>query len=457
MAEAVAGTEQPFPRFGSLLLSYRRSADLTQEELAGRAGISVRALRNLERGRVRAARARSAEALAEALRLDGPERAEFLRAALPARRAASPITVPGPRPKWTPLVSPVPDFTGREAEIEQVRTWWSGARGAECGEVVAIVGPPGVGKTALSAAIAARCAPEFPDGCLAVSLRGTEDAPLPPDSVVDLLLRAAGVAGDGSGPGSVPLMERLRVLRGELAGRRALLLLDDAADESQVRPLLVAGAGCLTLVTCRRGLSGLAGVRWLRLGPLPTAQALTLVAAIVGRDRVRAEREACDELVRLCENLPLAIRIAANRVAQRRESSVSSLVGALRDEQLRLTTLSAGDLQLRTAFERSYRQLSPAAQRLFRLLAPVPAGEFGLEVAAAALDAGRAEAFSGLDELADASLVLPAPVPRRYVWGELVRSFAAERLEKEEPEAERHRVHAAVRDRLDGPPVPAPV
>ncbi|TVT17611.1 transcriptional regulator, XRE family protein, partial [Amycolatopsis rhizosphaerae] len=304
-----------------------------------------------------------------------------------------------------------------------------------------VVGQPGVGKTALAVAAVHELRPLFPDGCLAVDLRGVDDQPVAARVVLDRLLRSLGVPGP-----QVPVTEaeRSSLFRMLLDGRRVLLLLDNAADEAQVRPLLAHSPGCLTLVTCRRTLAGLEGARWLRLAPLAEGDAVRLLMRIAGEDRVAGESRAAAELVGLCGNLPLAVRIVGNRLATRSHWSLAYSAGQLRDERTRLGSLSAGDLQVRSAFEVSYQRLSPGARRVFRRLAVVPGSDFGAELAGVAHHAAEAAVLPQLDELVEANLLNAAAVPGRFEFHDLIRLFARERWEAEDGPEER----SAVRDTL---------
>jgi transcriptional regulator with XRE-family HTH domain/tetratricopeptide (TPR) repeat protein len=423
--------------FGKLLLSHRRAAGWTQADLAKASGVSVRALRDLERGRAQAAQQRSAEVLADALKLTGGERELFLTVAKQGRRRTS----PSPEVAATcALPLAVPDLVGRDRELARIR-----AEVAASGAVIAVVGYPGVGKTAVAVSVAHRLRPDFPDGCFAVDLRGMDDQPVTARGALDRLLRALGVA-----PAQIPVteIEQSNLFRMLLDGRRVLVLLDNAADEAQVRPLLATGPGCLTLITCRRVLAGLTSARWVWLDPLADSDAVGLLAMIAGAERVDAEPGAAAELVALCGNLPLAVRIAGNRLTTRPHWTLAYLVTQLRDERTRLSSLSAGDLQVRSAFEMSYRRLSPAARQVFRRLAAIPGADFGAELAAVATGMAEQDVRGHLDELADASLVQATSTPGRFQFHDLIRIFAGERQDAEEKPDERDRLSHAVLDHL---------
>jgi tetratricopeptide (TPR) repeat protein len=399
--------------------------------------MSVRALRDLERGRSRTAQRRSADVLADALGLGGEQRRAFLASARRERgRSARPLRLMAPLPAVSTVPPVVSDLVGRGAELDRLRELAVG------GGVVAVVGQPGVGKTTLAVSAADELRSAFVDGCLWVDLRGMDEQPLTTRAALDRLLRGLGV------PPPLAEADQVDLYRRALVGRRVLVVLDNAADETQVRSLLAAEPGCLTLVTCRRTLAGLEGVQWLWLDPLAGADAVALLASIVGPDRVRAEPEAAAELVALCGELPLAVRIVGNRLATRPHWSVSHLVGLLRDERTRLSSLSVGDMRLRSAFELSYHRLSPAARVVCRRLAAVPGADFGVDLAEVATGVTGVETYQRLDELADASLLQAASAEGRFQFHDLIRLFAVERWEEEEAPADRERLSHAVLARL---------
>ncbi|GLY55380.1 NB-ARC domain-containing protein [Lentzea sp. NBRC 102530] len=424
-------TDQPdstsSPSFGQCLLRYRTEARLSQAELARLSGVSVRALRDLERGRAAAAQERSAALLASALGLSGDARESFVLLAKEGRRRS---VRTGNRTMLYAL-PPSPGLVGRERELERL------GGEAENGGVVVVVGPPGVGKTSLAVAAADKVASQFPDGCLALDLRGMDDRPVKPAVVLERLLTALGVPAGQIPTGEVELGSLYRTL---LRDRRTLVVLDNAADEAQVRPLLAGSGRGLTIVTCRRTLAGLEAARWLTLDVLPAESAIDLLTSIVGEELVRNEPEAAKEIVALCGRLPLAVRIVGNRLAARREWSLGHLVRQLRDERTRLDALSAGDLQLRPAFEASLRRLSPMAQIVFRRLALIPGAHFDGDLAAVAagVPADRVNVY--LDELVEASMLSLASSPQRLHFHELIRLFAREHLASDEDEPTRVRL-----------------
>ncbi|PPK65273.1 helix-turn-helix domain-containing protein [Actinokineospora auranticolor] len=428
---------EPSPEvFSTLLRTHRERARLTQEELAERAGVSVRAISDIERGVARSPQRRTVTALAGHLSLSEVEVVEFLASARSARPRVVP---PPPATTGAPVFSPavvgvlppaIDDLAGRAEELAQVRELAEAvAAGGRAGQVLVLSGPPGTGKTAVATSAAHALGELFPDGQIFLRLRGMSDGPGTPADLLHVVLRSMGVDGVRV-PAEVE--QRANLCRLLLRDRRALIVLDDAADEAQVRPLLVGGRRCLTLVTSRQMLVGLAGVRRAALDVLGRAAAVRLVTTIVGADRVADEPGAAAELVELCGRLPLALRIAGNRLASRPRWPIGRLVGQLRDQGRRLSALTAGDLRLRGVFDLSYRQLSERAATAFRRLALVPGADFAAGGVVALTGATPDEADDLLEELADASLLQPS-AEGRYQFHDLLRVFAAECLARDEP------------------------
>ncbi len=362
--------------------------------------------------------------------------------------AAAPITFDGAASAGEPagpLVVPrqtPPDcacFTGREEQIEGLRRSLSaaGRSAAPCAAVV--TGPPGVGKTALAVHVAHRLRSSFPDGQLYADLRGTAAPPAPAELLARFLI-ALGVDGR-----TLPREadERTALFRSVLADRRVLLILDDAADEAQVRPLLPGVPGCGVLVTSRRALGGL-GVDHVGLDPLEPESALMLLARLAGHRRVAAEPNAAAEILECCDRLPLALRIAGTRLAMRPHRSLGHLAGLLRPDRRRLDELVLGDLSVRDGLATSYGALPPELRRTFRLLGVLDSPDIAAWICAAALDIGVGEAEARIEELVDARLLTLHGASTdggfRYRFGELVRLYARERAETEETAEERLRV-----------------
>ena len=380
--------------------------------------------------------------LVEELGLEpSPALQELERAILRADPALEPVlpAVEGMQPR--PMLSPRPcqlppdvdDFTGRQVAVDQVQRLLEEER-ATAIVISAIAGKAGVGKTAMAVHLAHRLRAHFPDGQLYVDLQGAEAQALDPTEVLAGFLRALGVEGAVIADG---LDERVRQYRARLADRRVLVVLDNAADEAQVRQLLPASRGCAALVTSRTQLSGLEAAHLLHLDVLEADQAVQLLAKLAGPGRVLAEPQAAQQIVRLCGWLPLALRIAGARLACRPQWPLALLAERLTDEHRRLDELKAGDLEVRASVALSYHGRHQAERRLFRLLGLVVAPSFPAWVTAEVLDAELAKAEGLLERLVDAQLVEAAGQDQagqlRYRLHDLLRVFAAERLHAEEP------------------------
>jgi tetratricopeptide (TPR) repeat protein len=251
--------------------------------------------------------------------------------------------------------------------------------------------------------------------------------------VLARFLRALGVPGR-----AVPVAgeERASMYRSLIAGRRVLVVLDDAADEAQVRPLLPGTASCGVIVTSRARLGGLAGARHVELAPLPAEDGYRLLERVSGPARAASDPGSVRELVGLCAGLPLALRIAGSRLASRPHWSVGEMAGQLADERRRLDALRHRDLEIRASFALSYRGLGPRERRLFRLLGLLKAPDVARWTAAALLDTSPPEAEELLEVLADARLLeVTGPDEagqRRYRFHDLVRIYARELATSEE-------------------------
>ncbi|EME62736.1 ATP-binding protein [Amycolatopsis decaplanina] len=423
--------------FRALLKGYRVRAELTQEELAEGSGVSVRAISDMERGIAKSPQRRTIEALAAPLSLTDEELTGLQKVARQGRAQPTPAPAPAAAGIYgTPLIGLLPtdvdDLTGRESDLDALRALSADLSGGRrrSGRVAILSGPPGTGKTTLAVRVAHNLAGEFPDGRLFLKLRGMSAEPTNPADVLHLILRSLGV--DAVRIPADP-EDRAGLCRSLLQDRATLIVLDDAADEAQVRPLLVGGPRCLTLITSRQMLVGLERASRLPLDVFGEDDAVTLLSTIIGAGRVARERQAALELVELCGRLPLALRIAGNRLASRPAWPLSRLVDQLRDRSRRLTTLTAGDLDVRSVFELSYRQLSPNAAAVFRRLSLVPAADFSVGAAMTLIEASdEDDAAVFLEELADASLLQTSQENGRYQFHDLLRVFATERLAREE-------------------------
>ncbi|WP_059006966.1 AfsR/SARP family transcriptional regulator [Streptomyces specialis] len=366
-----------------------------------------------------------------------PELADLQQRILNADPALNHIGVPSvaPAPTVRPhqLPAAVPDFTGRASFVDELGAQLATA-GGRVMAVSAVAGIGGVGKTTLAVQVAHAAREHFPDGQLYVDLQGTGAGPADPGAVLGAFLRSLG-APDASIPDG--MAERAALYRSLLDGKRVLTLLDNARDAAQVRHLLPGTPGCATLITSRVRMVDLAGAHLVDLDVMSPEEALTLFTRIVGTERVTAERKAAMDVVAACGFLPLAIRIAASRLAARRTWTVSILARKLSDERRRLDELQAGDQAVKATFELGYGQLDPEQARAFRLLGLADGPDISLAAAAAILDRDEETTESVLECLVDTSL-LESAAPGRYRFHDLVRLFARACAERDEqPPAER--------------------
>ncbi|WP_369260205.1 BTAD domain-containing putative transcriptional regulator [Streptomyces sp. R35] len=351
----------------------------------------------------------------------------------PSAPAAEPAAAPV-RPAQLPAT--VTDFTGRTSFVQELSDVLASAS-SDAGRVMAVsalAGIGGVGKTTLAVHVAHQARAAFPDGQLYVDLQGAGSRAAEPETVLGAFLRALGTA-DSAIPDS--LEERSALYRSVLDGRRVLVLLDNARDAAQVRPLLPGMEGCAALVTSRVRMVDLAGAHLVDLDVMSPEEALQLFTKIVGQERVASEREAALDVVAACGFLPLAIRIAASRLAARRTWTVSVLAAKLADERRRLDELQAGDLAVKATFELGYGQLEPAQARAFRLLGLADGPDISVAAAAAVLDLPVEDTEDLLESLVDTSL-LESAAPGRYRYHDLVRLYARACAERDEqPPSER--------------------
>jgi transcriptional regulator with XRE-family HTH domain len=385
----------------ALLSAYRQRVGLTQEQLSERSGVSVRAISDIEGGRVRSPHRRTRQALVAALGASPREYALFLRAARP-RRAG------GTGAPWRPS-APMPlglaDFAARTGEIAALTELASGR-----GEVAVLHGAPGTGKTSTAIHFAQLAADRFPDGRIFVSVGDRAD--------VGALLMGMGVSR-----AAVPrdARERSAMQRAMVAGKRLLLILDDVVSLEQAEAAPAGEPGLLTVITSRRALSAPAGASMIKLDVLPQPDALQLLASIVGPDRVASDAAAAREVVQLCDRLPLAVRAAGNRLASRPGWPIGHLAAQLRDRRRRLCVLMMADERIGSSLETACRRLGPDAAQTFWRLGTSPAvGDL-------------APSEEVLRELVDAGL-LETDGQGGYTMLGLIRSFAGQHARPGLPE-----------------------
>jgi tetratricopeptide (TPR) repeat protein/transcriptional regulator with XRE-family HTH domain len=417
------------------LAQRRKGLGLTQEALAAMLDVERSTVARWEGGKteplpwIRPKLARALGVSAE--RLD-----ELLSIVSPASSGGAGLTVPRQLP------AAAADFTGRAAELAALTQILDDACAGTPGTVVitAVGGTAGVGKTALALHWAHQVAHRFGDGQLHVNLRGFDPSgvPVTPAEAVRGFLDALGVP-----PEQVPASTDAQagLYRSLLADRRMLILLDNAGDEQQVRPLLPASPASLVIITSRNQFGGLAaglGARLLTLDVLTHAEARQLLADRAGRARAAAEPAAVTDIAALCACLPLALTVAAARAASRPGFPLSALAAELRDGASRLEILDGGDpsSSVRAVFSWSYRQLSDQAARVFRLLGLHPGPDITAPAAASLAAVAEPEARRLLRDLTRDGLITEH-TPGRYACHDLLRAYAADQARDRDSEPER--------------------
>lgn len=337
------------------------------------------------------------------------------------------------QPMASPLHQLPPDsahFTGRQSEIDRVIALLRSEKPNEepTSTCVIVTGMAGVGKSALAIHIAHQLKSEFPDAQLYVNLRSTEGQPLEPLEVLADFLRAWGVDAR-----SIPetLSERSALYRSFLSEKRALVLLDDAHDEVQVRPLLSNSSTCAVLVTSRRTLVDLEEAAALDLTGMTEPEALELLQVQVAEERIQAQQEAAKKIIDLCERLPLAICITGGTLKNKPDWQLSDYALQLIRERQRLAQLHLSNLEVRATLALNYQQLDATTMRLFRFLGLLTGLKFSPAVAVALLESEPTAVEASFKCLVDRQLLEPSS-GQRYRLHELVRLFAKELLAQEE-------------------------
>lgn len=429
-------TEQPVVSFAELLKRLRTDAGLTQEDLAERASVSPRSISDLERGINKTARQDTTRLLAEALNLSGTARAGFETAAR-GHRDAEPGMLAQRRARSRSVAATTPvlphdirSFTGREADLARLMAAVKGTGGVV--GIYAIDGMAGVGKSAFAVHAAHALAARFPDGQIFLQLHAHTGGHQPVDATDALasLLLTAGVAA-----GQIPaaLSDRSALWRSHLAGRRVLLLLDDAASHEQVEPLLPGTPGSLALITSRRHLSALDDAISICLETLLPDEAAALLIRLAGRPDLDGADPAVEMINRLCGHLPLAIGMMARQLHHHPTWSAAGLAHELAAARDRLELMHAENLSVAAAFDLSYQDLTAGQQRLFRRLGLHPGTDIDSYAAAALDGSGVAASRRGLDELFDQHLVTE-PASGRYRMHDLIREYARAVVQTDDPE-----------------------
>ncbi|GAA2228959.1 helix-turn-helix domain-containing protein [Herbiconiux moechotypicola] len=394
----------------ALVRAARQEAELTLEDLSERSGVSVRGLSDIERGVSRTPRRSTLEAIGQGLGLSDDQTRALVLSVRQALAADASLAA-APRPHR------LLDFTGRDTELEVL-----GAMMVEPAAVIVLTGAGGFGKTSLALEAMAR---RSPDGFAFLDLGGTGRVPLTPLETVQRVLKQLDDEL-AEPPGALDeAIARWQVVA-ESTG--ASVLLDNVASEDQARPLLAANSRGPIVLTSRRTVAGITASGRLHVDSLPTESSTQLLERIIPSQQRTADAVA--ELVQLCHGVPLALRIAGNRVASRPQSSVADYVERMRSEERRLALLVAGDRSVEAAFALSYDELDPGGAKVFRALAMIEGPTFDPGIAAAAAECSLSEAENHLEGLVDLGL-LEVRQGGRYRLHDLLRVFATSRLRLE--------------------------
>ncbi|MET8676026.1 tetratricopeptide repeat protein [Streptomyces sp. NPDC004647] len=424
--------------FGDALRKRREDAALSLRELAERANYSAGYLSKLESGQ----------------RPPNPEVARACDEVLGARGELVALAQAAPHKGGLGRPSQLPPgaagFVGRIDVLSELDSLLADAEREGTALALSIDGPPGAGKSALMTQWAHRVADRFPGGVLFTDLQGhTHRAqPVDPSHVLESFLRAFELSAEAI---PIDISERAALFRSLVTDRRVLVLLDNAASSQQVRPLMVAAPGCAVLVTSRRRLTSLAvstGARRVSLEPMEEQESVQLLTAVLGQTRADAEPKAVRDLACRCGHLPLALRIAAERLATHRHLPVAAAVAELADPEDRLDRLADGEdphLAMRPVFNASYREIDAAVARTFRLLGLFPGRRITTPAAAALIGQPPGRTRRLLEELVGVHL-LEEIFQDTYRFHDLLRVYAAECVEQEENEPDRT---AAVRRLAD--------
>jgi len=404
---------------------------MTQEELAFKAGVGTRTIRDIESGRVRP-QPRTLRLIIQALDLDEAGRA--LLTAVPDQVAPPPPIAPVTLPSSTTV------FTGRSEGLAKLDE-----SASPSSPLVVLTGVGGVGKTMLALHWGHRSADRFPGGRIYIDLRGfaPSGTAMEPAEAIRQLLGSMGVE-----PQRIPTDAdaQIALYRSVIGGERRLLVLDNARDAAQVRPLLPNSEQAHTVVISRNRLVGLAashGAKVIEVGAFDRTESAALLQRQLGAERLAAEPESVGRILTACAGLPLALAIAGARAATRPDHALSAIADEL--ETSRLDALAVGEesVDVRAVFSWSYASLDTQAAKLFRLLAVIPGPDFGTAAVVRLHGGTEADAGRALRSLVEAHLVEPGR-PGRYRLHDLIRLYATELLEAEEPQPDRE----AAQDRL---------
>ncbi|TDO63929.1 transcriptional regulator with XRE-family HTH domain [Kribbella sp. VKM Ac-2571] len=441
------------PTLSELLRTFRIRAGLTQAALAEKAGLSEQAISVLERGTRSRPRIDTVRSLTAALALTPTEADQFLSVArgklgTPRTPPKEPAADQLPTPWQLPPAAP--DFTGRAAQVDAILSVLrdSTGHGAAVVGLVTVTGMGGIGKTTLAVHAAHQLTESYPDGHLYLNLRGYGPGePMTPVDAQRHLLRSLG-----SDIASIPddVEEAAALLRSRLAGRRVLMLLDNAADVAQVLPLLPGHAGSGAIITSRGSLAGLPGARQILLDALSESESVDLLAGVIGPNRVAAEPEATRVLASYSGRLPLAIRLVGGRLATRPSWPIQHFVDLLQDEERRLDSLGSDETGVRASIassvhflETSERGLDRQAADALPLLSVLDGSDITTAVSAALLKIPLRRADAIVERLVDLNL-LESVAPARYRFHDLIRAYGREVADRTLSTAERDEALAGV-------------
>ena len=427
--------------FAGLLRELRSGALLTQEELAEASGVRPRSISDLERGVAVTPHRDTVRLLADALHLTGPARERF-EAAARGRAVTSGAGTAGAAAATRTLPRDIASFTGRQQELQELVDAATGPGGVV--GIHAIGGMAGIGKTAFAVHAAHRLAERFPAGQIFLPLHGHTPGqqPVDPGDALASLLLTLGVPAGQIPPG---VEARMALWRDRLAEKQLLLVLDDAANSEQVRPLLPGTGGSLVLVTSRRHLSALEDATAISLDTLPPDEAAALLVRLAARPGLSLADPTVSEIIQLCGCLPLAIGMVARQLHHHPAWSLAGRAAELATARDRLELMATENLSVAAAFDLSYQDLTPDQQRLFRRLGLHPGTDVDAYAAAALDGTGLAAARLGLEALYDQYL-LAEPAQGRYRLHDLIREHARALAWSLDPDGDRDKVSARLLD-----------
>ncbi|MGW0509775.1 ATP-binding protein [Streptomyces olivaceoviridis] len=330
------------------------------------------------------------------------------------------------RPRLLP--PDTPDFVGRQAEIELLGISPASTNPSTRPTRAIITGKPGVGKTALAVHASYLASESYADGDLYIDLRGADENPASPEEVMGRLMRALGIPEEEI-PGES--LARLDAYRKATADRSLIIVLDNANDERQLRPLVPPGNSALVLVTSRSQLRGLEGFQRIDLETFPSVTSLDFLRRVTGEEMVDADPTSAKTVIEACGHLPLALRIAVNRLTSTRNMRMSHLAQELTNMRGLLGALEIGDLAVRAAFNLSYRKLGKGARNAFKRLSCVPGEDFGTGLCSALMGCDERQAEKLLSKLAEANLIEPSATYGRYRFHDLLRAYSHEKFNED--------------------------